>query len=115
LSFAADLDLPFAVGLSPRRSLESIEFSEGLEHIGRGAFYKCKNLSHINKLPSTLREIGDSAFHDCRNLDSIEFPEGLQVIGNFPYMNCGANHWKVSISLPQFARLALLFFRNAQA
>jgi hypothetical protein len=61
-------------------SLVEVEFSEGLEVIGDGAFWNCKNLNHINKLPSTLKEVHDYAFLRCASLDSIEFPEGLRVI-----------------------------------
>jgi hypothetical protein len=70
-------------------SLVEVEFSEGLEVIGRDAFSDCTNLKHINKLPSTLKEIGDDAFWSCASLDSIEFPEGLQVIGNRAFHRCG--------------------------
>jgi hypothetical protein len=68
--------------------LVEVEFSEGLEVIGRNAFYECRNLKHTNKLPSTLREIGDFAFNCCSNLDSIEFPEGLQVVGEAAFASC---------------------------
>jgi hypothetical protein len=70
-------------------SLVEVEFSEGLEVIGRYAFWNCKNLMHIDKLPSTLKEIHDEAFRYCANLDSIEFPEGLQVIGDPAFEECG--------------------------
>jgi hypothetical protein len=70
-------------------SLVEVEFSEGLERIGIKAFYFCKKLKHINKLPSTLKEIHDHAFGGCGRLDSsIEFPEGLQVIGESAFQDC---------------------------
>jgi hypothetical protein len=72
------------------QTLVEVEFSEGLEVIGIKAFCECTNLKHINKLPSTLKEIGDYAFGDCESLDSsIEFPEGLQVIGEVAFRGCG--------------------------
>jgi hypothetical protein len=71
-------------------SLVEVEFSEGLQVIGHGAFFNCTKLKHINKLPSTLKEIHNEAFQDCASLDSrIEFPEGLQVIGNRAFRECG--------------------------
>jgi hypothetical protein len=42
--------------------LVKVEFSEGLEIIGSMAFCDCQNLQHINKLPTTLKEIGLLAF-----------------------------------------------------
>jgi hypothetical protein len=69
--------------------LVEVEFSEGLERIGIEAFYSCQNLKNINKLPSTLKEIDDSAFRGCRKLgDSIEFPERLQAIGIHAFEGC---------------------------
>jgi hypothetical protein len=68
--------------------LVEVEFSEGLQVIGHGAFCECTNLKHINKLPSTLKEIGDYAFESCWNLNSIKFPEGLQVIGKSAFAGC---------------------------
>jgi hypothetical protein len=73
---------------SVRRSLVAVEFSEGLERIGSSAFRKCINLKYINKLPSTLREIGNDAFRGCTKLVSIEFPERLQEIGSFAFLSC---------------------------
>jgi hypothetical protein len=70
-------------------SLVEVEFSEGLEVIGRSAFHECRNLKHIQKLPSTLKEIGVEAFWGCESFDSIEFPEGLQVIGEAAFGKCG--------------------------
>jgi hypothetical protein len=69
-------------------SLVEVEFSEGLEVIGDGAFYDCRNLKRINELPSTLKEIGEDAFRNCKSLDSIEFPEGLQEIGISAFACC---------------------------
>jgi hypothetical protein len=69
-------------------SLVEVEFSEGLEVIGRDAFRNCVNFTTIYKLPSTLRKIHKGAFKCCWNLDSIEFPEGLQVIGDSAFAEC---------------------------
>jgi hypothetical protein len=65
-------------------SLVKVEFSEGLERIGRRAFHGCSNLKHINKLPSTLREIGEHAFVNCERLhSSIEFPESRGIASDW--------------------------------
>ncbi len=69
-------------------SLVKVEFSEGLKVIGEGAFQFCRNLKHMNKLPSTLKEIHDWAFAVCRRLDSIQFPKRLQVIGEAAFSSC---------------------------
>jgi hypothetical protein len=69
-------------------SLIKVEFSEGLERIGVEAFGDCRNLQHVNKLPSTLKEIGTLAFAYCLNLDSIQLPERLQVIAECAFAHC---------------------------
>jgi hypothetical protein len=72
------------------QTLVEVEFSEGLQVIGRKAFWDCQNLKHINKFPSTLKETHYEAFWCCSSLDSIEFPEGLQVIGDDAFALCRA-------------------------
>jgi hypothetical protein len=44
------------------QSLVEVGVSEGLERMEQSAFEHCENLKHINKLPSTLKVIGDCAF-----------------------------------------------------
>jgi hypothetical protein len=67
-------------------SLVAIEFSEGLERIGRYGFSGCEILKHIHKLPSTpLKEIGAFAFEWCWLLAAIEFSEGLELIGSLAF------------------------------
>jgi hypothetical protein len=69
-------------------SLVEVEFSEGLELIGRMAFDNCGNLKNINKLPSTLKEIRNGAFWQCWSLVEVEFSEGLEVIGISAFCDC---------------------------
>jgi hypothetical protein len=40
-------------------------------------------LKHINKLPSTLKEIHAEAFAGCEALVEVEFSEGMQVIRKY--------------------------------
>jgi hypothetical protein len=70
------------------KSLFAVEFSEGLEGIGLGAFWNCDHLTHMNKLPSTLKYIGISAFCNCESLVEVEFSEGLQKISKAAFFKC---------------------------
>ena len=45
-------------------NLARVEFQEGVEEIGRGAFRYCSNLMRVD-FPSSLRTIGDEAFFCC--------------------------------------------------
>ena len=74
----------------------SVRVKEGVQKIGDGAFYKCTLLKSIT-LPSTVTEIGDYAFRDCRNLRRVELNEGLQKIGYRAFPNCTTLE---SITLP---------------
>lgn len=54
--------------------------------IGYSAFYGC-SISEI-KLPSSLREIEQSAFQYCENLKSIVIPEGVTEMGSHVFKHC---------------------------
>jgi hypothetical protein len=93
--------------------LVEVEFSEGLEVIGMEAFCNCTNLKYVNKLPSTLNEIGDEAFYNCYILDSIEFPEGLQVIGGSAFEGCESSmRIKIASALVGTKREAFAYCRS---
>ena len=51
--------------------LKKVVLNEGLTVIFRGAFGFAENLTEIN-FPSTLEEIGDSAFYDCKRLKTLD-------------------------------------------
>ena len=61
--------------------ISSIEISEGVYYIGKGAFAseltKIKGIDELI-LPSSLKSIGDYAFANTL-LPSIEFPETIQI------------------------------------
>ncbi len=62
------------------------DLPEGIKTIGKNAFKDCTNFAEIT-LPSTVMEIGDSAF-DATAITSIDIPVGVQVIGSGAFTNC---------------------------
>lgn len=60
---------------------------EGVERIGKCAFYKNETLTEIT-LPSTLKEIGDMAFFKCENIALVTLPDGLKKIGSDAFSYC---------------------------
>jgi hypothetical protein len=68
-------------------SLVEVEFSEGLQVIGKFAFVECLELKRI-KIPSAHVVIGGGAFSYCKSLVSVDLPEGLQVIGKSWFYEC---------------------------
>ena len=54
---------------------------DGLEEIGLGTFYDCRNLYGSLRLPEKLKAIGEGAFWRCLNLTgSLEIPQGVTAI-----------------------------------
>lgn len=59
--------------------LNNVEFPDGLEEIGRGAFRNTKLESVI--VPPSVRVIHQSAFCECDDLRKVVLSEGLEVLG----------------------------------
>ncbi len=81
--------------------LQTIYFNEGLQSIGRRAFYMNPAISSIN-FPSTLRTIGEGAFSCVSSdyggaLQNVTFNDGLLEIGDSAF--CGA-YFKDNFTLP---------------
>ena len=66
-----------------------IEFNEGLEEIGAGAFAGCPNLGRYKrmKMPQSLRKIEREAFYNCCNMAPLILNEGLEEIGSYALYN----------------------------
>ncbi|KAL7527062.1 hypothetical protein ACHAXR_001781, partial [Thalassiosira sp. AJA248-18] len=64
--------------------LKVVVLNEGLQKVGKWAFYNCKSLESIN-MPSTLSEIGYNSFRHCINLREVVLNEGLRIIGTIEY------------------------------
>lgn len=77
--------------------LESIEFSDSVIYIGKGAFGGQAQLTKV-KLSENLSEIGASAFSNCRKLDTLELLQKLKSIGGEAFYACDS---LTSITLPE--------------
>jgi hypothetical protein len=88
-------------------SLVSVELPEGLQVIGRCCFFECTSLTTAN-VPSSVKRFKAAPLPVVEVLSLWTFRRGFNplVIARLQV----ANHWQLFISLPQFARLALLFF-----
>ena len=52
------------------QSIQTLTLHEGLKKIGQYAFRYCKNLTSVS-IPSTVENIGNSAFLDCSSLSTV--------------------------------------------
>lgn len=78
---------------------------EGVTTIAPGAFYDA-NVVTLS-LPSTLTEIGDSAFYRCYNIKTLTIPDNVETIGNSAFENCvGITDLTLGSSLSQIGENA---------
>ncbi len=66
--------------------LTEVIISEGVTHIGEGAFGDCRMLSRVS-LPQTLQTIDDFAFYNDSNLTEIYIPESVTQMGENVFSN----------------------------
>ncbi|MBP3727252.1 MAG: leucine-rich repeat protein [Bacteroidaceae bacterium] len=93
--------------------MSSVVFEEGLEYIGKGAFYDCRLALTSVTFPSTLRTIRDYAFMWCGKLPAISLPEGVESIGSFAFaFNYSMKEMHMPSSLHYFGNSVL--FNNYQ-
>ncbi len=70
--------------------LTVVVFPEGTETIPNN-YFKCDSSGNCLEkvvLPSTVKNIGDNAFYNCRRLTEINLPAGLKTIGEFAFYHC---------------------------
>lgn len=72
------------------KSLEKIDFGEGVSNIDEYAFYGCSSLSVIC-LPQKVRKIPYFAFGYCKNLTGITLPKDIEKIEDNAFKSCKDN------------------------
>ena len=70
-----------------KHNLLSICLPSSVIEIGESAFMDCDSLLSID-LPNGLSKIGDGAFNNCTNLISITLPKSVLEIGQFAFAEC---------------------------
>jgi len=61
--------------------------NSSLTEIEENAFSNCRRLTDV-KLPSSVKVIGDYAFYDCSRLEAVKMPTALEKIGQGAFYNC---------------------------
>ena len=83
-------------GFSNCNDLIEVVLNDGLREIGNSAFRDCKALQEIT-VPFTVTQISTYAFHDCSNLREVVLNDGVREIGNYAFNKC---HSLRSINIP---------------
>ena len=73
----------------PRPELKKVVLPNGVQRIGKEAFYKCTSLSDF-AIPQNAVNIGESAFSGCSSLQSVNIPEGTTSIKSYAFNGCSS-------------------------
>ena len=69
--------------------ITKVQFPSTLEEIGASAFSNCKSLMCEISLPESLKKIGDNAFWCSSIKGNLVLPDGLEEIGSLAFCECG--------------------------
>ena len=75
-AYWASPDIPWD---SYRKSIKTVNISNGVTTICFAAFYRCYNLKSVS-IPNSMQSISTSAFSACTSLESIRIPSGVTEI-----------------------------------
>ena len=71
------------------KNLDNYNVLDGIETIGKNAFYYCATLTNIT-IPDTVTSIGEEAFYKCTGLTSITIPNSVTSIEYSAFKGCAA-------------------------
>lgn len=64
------------------------EYADGLEEIGRYAFYRCSSLKSM-EFPESLKKVKARAFEHCDSLQDVVLHKKVAEVGDAAFANCG--------------------------
>ena len=70
--------------------ITSVQFPSTLEEIGQNAFENCKSLITEISLPESVRSIGTQAFHGAAIIGNLALPHNLESIGSSAFSSCSS-------------------------
>ena len=69
-------------------SITRVIIPSSVVNIGKSAFYGCNGITSVEFLGTGLKVIGEESFRDCTKLANITLPNTLQSIGSHAFYNC---------------------------
>lgn len=69
-----------------RASITSVEIADGVESIGKYAFFECE-FTEVT-IPDSVTEIGQNAFRKCSKLKEVTIPNSVKSIGTYAFAEC---------------------------
>ena len=82
---------------SVEHHLRYVYLPDGLKEIGASAFCDCKSLKTV-RFPEGLEKIGGTAFFGCKSLTEALLPDGLKNIEESAFLDCDSLQ---AVSLPE--------------
>ena len=87
-------------------SLRQVILNEGLETLDENNYdepeynepFAYSSVERI-RFPSTLKRLGNYALSECKQLKSVELPEGLEMIGDRCFEDCGVRELHIPASV----------------
>ena len=70
-----------------KTKVKNVIIEQGVNNIGKRAFYQCTNLTSI-EISNSVTSIGSYAFDGCIGLTSIKIPDGVVSIDSFTFIGC---------------------------
>ena len=81
--------LNYVSGFSATK-ITSVQFPSTLEEIGEYAFENCKSLITEISLPESVRTIGYRAFQESAIIGNLALPHNLELIGDSAFQSCSS-------------------------
>lgn len=86
----------FAMAYKEQYNLSAINMPSSLKEIGKSAFYSCRGLTEIT-LGENVIIVEESAFESCANTETITLNSKLEVIANSAFYCCNSK----SLTIPE--------------
>lgn len=88
------------------KQIISVQIPSSVKEIGESAFEKCTGLERITFAGSGLQQIGQKAFSSCKKLKYMALPEGLEEIGDKAFLSSGIVFAEMPASLKRIGKSA---------